>query len=271
MRVEKYLKFALLSSGLMLVAADRGAAQAPPQYAVVDPDISFTTVTTSVTFDGTSGLYTYAYAVNSPTSNNGLIGQIILNVVASNPSAFPATPPPTGIQQDAYTVANKPANGLLPVATVSSPPGFTAWRGGRGEIGWDLAIVGAFDDGSPQLGSALAPGTTTTGFSITSTFPPGQRTIRLLPVINLGSSLATIPPDMLEIDRPVTGPVDITQCTTSQCFVDKACPPTFSWRNHGDYVSCVTHEADQLKKSGLINGNQQGDIVSAAANSTVGQ
>ena len=253
------------------VLAQQGRAQSSPQFLVVDPDITFTTVTTDVTFDGGNGLYTYTYSIASPSSNDGMIGQIILPIGASKPADFPATPPPSGLQQDAYGVLGMPANGLLPIATVGSPPGFNAWRGGNGEIGWDLTIVGTFVDGGPRLSSPIPPGATVSGFVVRSRFPPGPRTMRLLPIVDVGHPAGTIPVDLLEVRRTVEGPVDVVPCTTPQCRVDVVCPPTFAWRNHGDYVSCVSHEANRLEHVGTISPPEHGDLVKTASNSNIGK
>ena len=39
--------------------------------------------------------------------------------------------------------------------------------------------------------------------------------------------------------------------------------------NHGDFVSCVSHLANDLKKAGLISGKEMGAIVSCAAQSDI--
>jgi hypothetical protein len=42
------------------------------------------------------------------------------------------------------------------------------------------------------------------------------------------------------------------------------------WKNHGEYVSCVTKTANSFAKAGLITGSEKGSIVSQAAQSTCG-
>lgn len=49
------------------------------------------------------------------------------------------------------------------------------------------------------------------------------------------------------------------------------CDPNADWKNHGAYVSCVTKEAQELVKQGIITGKEKGEIVSNAAQSDVGK
>lgn len=44
-----------------------------------------------------------------------------------------------------------------------------------------------------------------------------------------------------------------------------------SYKNHGEYVSCVTHTAKEFVEAALITGAEKGAIVSAAAKSDVGK
>ena len=50
----------------------------------------------------------------------------------------------------------------------------------------------------------------------------------------------------------------------TQCSCDSA-------RNHGQYVSCVAHVANELAKSGELPNQCTGDVVRCAANSTCGK
>lgn len=52
--------------------------------------------------------------------------------------------------------------------------------------------------------------------------------------------------------------------------IDCQCRCAGPWKNHGEYVSCVAHAADALKKAGRIGGAAQGANVSAAAKSGCG-
>ena len=60
------------------------------------------------------------------------------------------------------------------------------------------------------------------------------------------------------------------------CSVDQLCPcegprgTTRPWRNHGKYVSCVARATNRLRHAGLITWQDQGDIVSEAAESDCG-
>jgi hypothetical protein len=63
----------------------------------------------------------------------------------------------------------------------------------------------------------------------------------------------------------------------SGCSIEQICPcngPFATgqpWTNHGEYVSCVSKNANGFKKLGLISGAQKGDIVSNAAMSSCGK
>ncbi|MEX1246710.1 MAG: thrombospondin type 3 repeat-containing protein [Thermoanaerobaculia bacterium] len=54
------------------------------------------------------------------------------------------------------------------------------------------------------------------------------------------------------------------------CTIAGLCPCENSWKSHGAYVSCVTHEAQAFVAAGLITETQKGAIVSEAALSTCG-
>lgn len=61
-------------------------------------------------------------------------------------------------------------------------------------------------------------------------------------------------------------------CTIAQlCPCDGPRGTTSSWKNHGKYVSCVAHAANDFRDAGLISDSEHGDIVSAAGGSACGQ
>jgi hypothetical protein len=55
------------------------------------------------------------------------------------------------------------------------------------------------------------------------------------------------------------------------CGPADPCPCDAAWKNHGEYVSCVAHHANELKSQGLITGAQHGAMVSAAGQSSCGK
>jgi hypothetical protein len=65
------------------------------------------------------------------------------------------------------------------------------------------------------------------------------------------------------------------QSNAVQDIIDGLCPcngpAAGEWKNHGDYVSCVTKAVNDLRKKGKLTGSQGGKIISAAANSTCGK
>jgi len=55
------------------------------------------------------------------------------------------------------------------------------------------------------------------------------------------------------------------------CSIDQLCPCENAWKNHGKYVSCVSHAAGDFVSAGLIDNNEIGQIVSQAAQSDCGK
>ncbi len=64
--------------------------------------------------------------------------------------------------------------------------------------------------------------------------------------------------------------VDSDGCGGEQ-RVDDACPCDSDWKNHGEYVSCVAHAAQDQVEAGLITEEEKGAIVSARAKSGCGK
>jgi hypothetical protein len=62
-----------------------------------------------------------------------------------------------------------------------------------------------------------------------------------------------------------SGPVDANGCAIAQL-----CPCEGAWNNHGQYVSCVAHAANDFLAAGLITAAQRGQIQSAAGQSSCG-
>lgn len=54
-------------------------------------------------------------------------------------------------------------------------------------------------------------------------------------------------------------------------LVAEACPPTNTWKNHGQYVSCVAKAADALVSLGKATKAQRNALVNAAAHSSIGK
>jgi hypothetical protein len=64
---------------------------------------------------------------------------------------------------------------------------------------------------------------------------------------------------------------DFSGCTIAQlCPCDGPQGTTSSWKNHGKYVSCAAHAANDFRDAGLIFDSEHGDIVSAAGQSACG-
>jgi Thrombospondin type 3 repeat/Beta-propeller repeat len=55
------------------------------------------------------------------------------------------------------------------------------------------------------------------------------------------------------------------------CSIADLCPCDSAWKNHGAYVSCVAHGANDFVDLGLITETEKGDTVSAAGQSQCGK
>lgn len=62
-----------------------------------------------------------------------------------------------------------------------------------------------------------------------------------------------------------------TPVNTGGCSLAEVCPATAPWRNHGQYISCVSQTSTQFEQLGLITSSQRKALVSAAARSNVGK
>lgn len=49
------------------------------------------------------------------------------------------------------------------------------------------------------------------------------------------------------------------------------CDPCQPWKNHGQYVSCVSHAVNDLVKQGVITRDEGDELVSSAAQSDIGK
>jgi len=65
-----------------------------------------------------------------------------------------------------------------------------------------------------------------------------------------------------------TSPSDVVN--SIGCSVTQICPCENSWRNHGGYVKCVAHTAEEFVEEGLITIDEKGILVSQAAKSICG-
>jgi hypothetical protein len=70
-------------------------------------------------------------------------------------------------------------------------------------------------------------------------------------------------------DTPAGASVFGLGCSFAQ-LIEPVCPCEFDWKNHGDYVSCVSKTADLLLGQGVISEEEKDAIVSIAAESKCG-
>jgi hypothetical protein len=56
-----------------------------------------------------------------------------------------------------------------------------------------------------------------------------------------------------------------------QELVDSSCEPEEAWKNHGEYIRCVSHRVEELIEDGMITEEDGDAIVATAAQSDVGK
>ena len=64
--------------------------------------------------------------------------------------------------------------------------------------------------------------------------------------------------------------MDVDGCSGEQ-NVDRECPCDYSWKDHGKYVSCVAHAAEEQLEADLITPLEKDVIVSTRAKSGCGK
>lgn len=64
--------------------------------------------------------------------------------------------------------------------------------------------------------------------------------------------------------------IEVTGCSSPQSL-QLVCPTNATYRNHGQYVQCVAHEADRQVAAGLITSSEKDAIVATAAKSGIGK
>lgn len=55
------------------------------------------------------------------------------------------------------------------------------------------------------------------------------------------------------------------------CSGAATCDPCSPWRNHGEFVACVAHEASALRNSGVITDEQRTQLIRQAARARIGK
>jgi hypothetical protein len=74
--------------------------------------------------------------------------------------------------------------------------------------------------------------------------------------------------------QPVPCPADVGAAFAAACPCAGATPSDTSgaaWRNHGQYVKCVVHFRNTLRKSGCLTDDERRTIARCAARSTCGK
>src|ERR1043166_1906383 len=91
----------------------------------------------------------------------------------------------------------------------------------------------------------------------------------------------TIRGEILPLDSDDDGVQDyLDQCPNTPngaivdsrgCSIDQLCPCDGPWRNHGEYVTCVSRTAAQFQREGLISESERRNIVNVAIRSNCGK
>lgn len=76
---------------------------------------------------------------------------------------------------------------------------------------------------------------------------------------------------VLDDDDQCPGTTPAAVVDAEGCSIEQLCPCAGPWRNHGGYVSCVSHAANDFLSAGLITQQMKGAIVSAAGQSSCGK
>jgi Concanavalin A-like lectin/glucanases superfamily len=87
-------------------------------------------------------------------------------------------------------------------------------------------------------------------------------------IFNAGSAGKCKEPDTVVIDGCNTG-VPNTSLPSGSTISDLIAACAEGARNHGQFVSCVAHVTNELKKAGTITGRQKGSIQSCAAQANI--
>ena len=104
------------------------------------------------------------------------------------------------------------------------------------------------------------PPVDTDGDGVPDFGPDGTTVLDLCPNSNLA-------PTVLLFDTCDTGiqnTVNLNGCTTADVF-DEMFDDCLDAKNHGQFVSCVSHQTNILKRTKIITGKQKGKIQSCVA------
>ena len=74
--------------------------------------------------------------------------------------------------------------------------------------------------------------------------------------------------------QPIPCPTDVGAALAAQCPCSGTVNPDMSvtpWRNHGQFMKCVVHFRNALRKSGCLTDAERRTIASCAARSTCGK
>jgi hypothetical protein len=55
------------------------------------------------------------------------------------------------------------------------------------------------------------------------------------------------------------------------CSIDQICVATAPWKNHGEYVACVSHTSTEFERHGFITSSERSAVVSFAAQTNIGK
>jgi hypothetical protein len=207
---------------------------------------------------------TCGFAVKAKNAQDaGAVGVVIANNVAGCP--------PPGLGGVDPTVVIPTASVTLPDANIikAALPGVSATLGVDGS-----RLAGANAAGNPLLFSTnpIQGGSSISHWE-TSTVPNTLMEPAVNPDLAPTISLDLSPGQMEDVGWTLGETTFIEGCDTGIGLIPFLASQVeicrLNAKNHGKFVSCVTHLGNDLKKAGLISGSQKGQLTSCAGGSSL--
>jgi len=198
----KYLTLALavvLTVGSLLAQGTKHRLTADGSEVTLPPlTVSGTTLDVNVTYDPARRVYRYEYTINAATTNRAAVVAVQIDI--SGRIARPQIDP--ALRENITRLGQDQPATTIPVGI--SVPDLPLWRGGVGAGG--RAFFSGYRPG-------VLPGASVGGFVIESKFPPGVRSLEMMPSIALWRAILEPLPDG-ELDPPADDRIYDVKATT---------------------------------------------------------
>ncbi len=97
----------------------------------------------------------------------------------------------------------------------------------------------------------------------------------LMTIISAGASAPPVGDEdndgVLDTNDLCPGTAEGQTINSDGCSVNQICSPEMNWKNHGQYVSCVTHLSKEFLLQGLIAQDDRKTLITEAAQSDIGK